>query len=148
LGYAMSPIGKYVWATRITVSDVSSTSSPSSVSSSSPSSTSSSPSSDIPAPPTSVSATGFIAGQARINFYGSTYATTYEYWYNTVNNSATATKGATNPGASWYAGGLYYSLSTYPDCNMTIYFWMKSVGASGTSGFSSMASCKVSCPSL
>jgi len=136
LGYAMSPIGKYVWATRITVSDVSSTSSPSSVSSSSPSSSPSSPSSDIPAPPTGLTAVTAMwdVHYADLHWNGSTHATSYEVWKNTVNNSATATKWATPGGTS-----AYFDCS--PDVQMTNYFWVKAVSGSGTSGFSSVASC-------
>lgn len=84
------------------------------------------------APGTPVIISG-VGNQLTVSWTAVTGATTYEAWYNTVNDPGSATKlGIDVAGTSCNITGLTSST--------TYYIWLKAKNSAGTSGFSSYAS--------
>jgi hypothetical protein len=84
---------------------------------------------DVPAPADVSASDGTYLDRVAVSWSAASGATAYEVWRNTVDDSSSATAIATGVAGTGYddAGAA---------AGITYYYWVKAVGASGTSGFS------------
>jgi len=75
---------------------------------------------------------GTEAAKIDLSWTASTGATTYEVWSNTTNDSATATRIASSVTATAYE-------DTAPTVGESMFYWVKALNASGSSGWSAPA---------
>jgi len=87
--------------------------------------------SDLPEPPKTVGADGYLRYDIEVSWNPSTGATSYQVWRGTTTDAKEAGQIATT-GAGPYLDGTAVPMTTY-------YYWIKATGACGTGDFSPMA---------